>query len=459
MANVQISNLDAANSVGLSDLFVLEQSGAAKKLTGQTLLSDLATELDGHGGISSIAKTGTSGLVDTYTITFADTTTSTFTVTNGRSISSIAKTGTSGLVDTYTITYSDGNTATFTVTNGSSISSIAKTGTSGLVDTYTITLTNGNTSTFTVTNGSAGADGDDAYIHFKWSAQSPTQDSDISDTPNNWLGVCANHSATAPTDYTQYTWTYARGADGAPGAQGIQGHSGAVPWRSTAAPTESSGTYSFDMTYVSRGAGIVGDVPAGGDILFYQDTYYSVLRVHVNAQTGITYVDCNNPYQFTGGGGGTSDYSDLTNKPSINGVTLSGNKTTAQLSLDQVWWATYGSTSLADIKTADAAGKIVMCKYTDGDGNEINMRLVDCTDDGLCYFSGLSKGLGEVFGAEVSMNGSSTVWDLSRTQYPPTAANVGAIPAPSSASSGQFLVYNGSAWVAQTVPSANGVSF
>lgn len=34
-------------------------------------------------GISSIAKTGTSGRVDTYTITFTDGTTSTFTVTNG----------------------------------------------------------------------------------------------------------------------------------------------------------------------------------------------------------------------------------------------------------------------------------------------------------------------------------------------------------------------------------------
>ncbi|MBO4543244.1 MAG: hypothetical protein J5725_08710 [Bacteroidales bacterium] len=43
----------------------------------------------------------------------------------------------------------------------------------------------------------------------------------------------------------------------------------------------------------------------------------------------------------------------------------------------------------------------------------------------------------------------------------PTAANVGAIPTPSSPSDGQFLVYSSSqsAWVAQTVPTANGVSF
>ena len=35
------------------------------------------------------------------------------------------------------------------------------------------------------------------------------------------------------------------------------------------------------------------------------------------------------------GGGGTSNYNDLTNKPSINGVTLSGNKTTSDLSIDK----------------------------------------------------------------------------------------------------------------------------
>jgi hypothetical protein len=41
-----------------------------------------------------------------------------FVVTNGRGISSLQKTGTSGLVDTYTFTYNDGTKATFTVTNG-----------------------------------------------------------------------------------------------------------------------------------------------------------------------------------------------------------------------------------------------------------------------------------------------------------------------------------------------------
>ena len=37
---------------------------------------------------------------------------------SGNGIASVTKTGTSGLVDTYTITFTDGNTTTFTVTNG-----------------------------------------------------------------------------------------------------------------------------------------------------------------------------------------------------------------------------------------------------------------------------------------------------------------------------------------------------
>ena len=78
----------------------------------------------------------------------------------GQSIKGITKTGTDGLVDTYTITLTDGTTSTFTVTNGKEISSIDKTGTSGLVDTYTITFNDGTTSTFTVTNGAKGEKGD-----------------------------------------------------------------------------------------------------------------------------------------------------------------------------------------------------------------------------------------------------------------------------------------------------------
>ena len=53
------------------------------------------------------------------TLTFADGTQETFSAVDLKGIVSIEKTGESGDVDTYTITYTDGTTSTFTVTNGS----------------------------------------------------------------------------------------------------------------------------------------------------------------------------------------------------------------------------------------------------------------------------------------------------------------------------------------------------
>lgn len=139
----------------------MEQAGQAKSLTGQVLINDLAKALDGHGGIKSIT------LNDDYTLTFImsdDTEVQTTSVrgapgakgdkgTDGRAITSIEKIDTTGLVDTYKISFSDNTSVNFTVTNGASIKSIAKTSTSGLTDTYTVTLTDDTTSTFTVING------------------------------------------------------------------------------------------------------------------------------------------------------------------------------------------------------------------------------------------------------------------------------------------------------------------
>ncbi|MBQ4060665.1 MAG: metallophosphoesterase [Bacilli bacterium] len=126
-------------------------------------------------GISSIEKTSTEGLVDTYTITFTDGTTTTFTVTNGKD----GEDGTQGIQGIQGVPGEDGHTPVITIQNGywyidgintnvlaegikgetgNGISSITKTESNGLVDTYTITFTNGTTTTFTVTNGNNGED-------------------------------------------------------------------------------------------------------------------------------------------------------------------------------------------------------------------------------------------------------------------------------------------------------------
>ena len=160
------SEIDASITVDIADVTMINY-GSNPYITNTGTNTDPVFHLfiPRAAGITSIAKTGTSGLVDTYTITFQDGNTTTFTVTNGKSIVSIAKTATAGLVDTYTVTFNDSSTTTFQVTNGKNgddgddgrgIVKIEKTGTSGLVDTYTITYTDNTTSTFTVTNGQDG---------------------------------------------------------------------------------------------------------------------------------------------------------------------------------------------------------------------------------------------------------------------------------------------------------------
>ena len=131
-----------------------------------------ATGEDGKGGTSvtviSVKKTSSEGLIDTYTITFSDGTSATFTVTNGESnvIENIELTDSTGLVDTYTITFTNGSTKTFTVTNGKdgsnlTITSIELKSSEGLIDTYVINYSDGSKFEFVVSNG---ADGLTPYI-------------------------------------------------------------------------------------------------------------------------------------------------------------------------------------------------------------------------------------------------------------------------------------------------------
>lgn len=74
---------------------------------------------DTGNGIATFTKTSTSGLVDTYTITYTNGSTTTLNVTNGKGIVSISKVSTEGNVDTYRITYNDGTTFDYEIENGS----------------------------------------------------------------------------------------------------------------------------------------------------------------------------------------------------------------------------------------------------------------------------------------------------------------------------------------------------
>lgn len=207
MADSTIGSLPAASEITSQDLFVLEQNGEAKKLLGSiledyvdrnivdvtvtsvaptanpTVSYDSSTGALVLGiprglGIANIAKTDTSGLVDTYTVTLDKApsqqvaTTFTFNVTNGNAITQITPISAQhipGSMDRYAIDMSNGTSIIFDVyngangtngTNGVSIASVQKasgTGAGGSTDVYNVILSNGTVGgTFSVYNGADG---------------------------------------------------------------------------------------------------------------------------------------------------------------------------------------------------------------------------------------------------------------------------------------------------------------
>lgn len=229
-------------------------------------------------------------------------------------------------------------------------------------------------------------------------------------------------------------------------------------------------------------------------------------------------------------GSGTDDYEELVNLPQINSVELTGNKTAADLGLanasdivQEVFWATYNTTTPAQLDAAIDAGKLLVCKYNGIVYQFITKRLVS----GYGVYLFLAVGTNRTVSSYVQcqqVSASSYNWShgtntinavipsggttgqilkkTSNTDYAtewanesggggsispytsnpaslgtasagssdnysrgdhvhamPTAADVGAIAAPSSPSSGQFLVYNGSAWVAQSLSTWSGGNY
>lgn len=219
MADKAISELTAAEQIKSTDMFVLEQDGTAKRLQGQTLLNWLTAAADGHGGIKSIAKTGSNKLVDTYTITLADTTTMTFTVTNGNGLTKFEKTGTAGLVDTYRFTRTDG--------------------------TYF---------TFAVTNGAKGDTGDASYVWIKYASQKPTAAShSMGDEPDDWMGIYSGTAESAPTDWQEYTWYQIKGEKGNTGAPAAVTSTAVEYMVSDSGTVVPSGSWSVTIPSVPQG--------------------------------------------------------------------------------------------------------------------------------------------------------------------------------------------------------------
>ena len=96
-----------------------------------------------------------------------------------------------------------------------------------------------------------------------------------------------------------------------------------------------------DTTVLKDGQLAVATVAQTGDLI----TGPSPIETTALVQTDDGPQLCVKTYSIGGGGGGTSNYNDLSNKPHINGVTLSGNKSSADLNLQ-------GATSIVTLTTA-----------------------------------------------------------------------------------------------------------
>lgn len=205
MADKSISELVAATAVGSSDLFVLEQTGTAKKLTGQILENWLVSFADGHGGIHDITYTPpvSPSLEGTLTITLADETEYTVTVTDGKGISSITD-------------YWKASSSGSSVPSSWSTSRESMTSTNKYLWHYQNIAYNDGTSIDTTKTvvGVYGDTGQQTYVWIRYSAVQPTQDSDIGTSPDNYIGIYIGLSDTAPTSYTSYTWYQYKGEKG-----------------------------------------------------------------------------------------------------------------------------------------------------------------------------------------------------------------------------------------------------
>lgn len=221
MADKSIAQLNEAEKVYSDDLFVLNQSGSAKKLSGNTLKNWLLEIANSLGGISRIEKVSTSGLKDTYRIYYAK---------------------------------------------------------------------DGTTTDFTVTNGEKGDKGDNSYIWIRYTGQKPTESShSFGTTPDDWMGIYAGNSATAPTDYKQYSWFKIKGE------KGDTGDAATVMSKSVTYQVGSSGTTAPSGSWLQA----VPPVPQGQflwtktDVTFNTGdtiTWYSVSRMGIDGTGAVSTV-------------------------------------------------------------------------------------------------------------------------------------------------------------------------
>ena len=145
----------------------------------------------------------------------------------------------------------------------------------------------------------------------------------------------------------------------------------------------------------------------------------------------------------------------------------------------EIYWATYGSTTAAEIYAELSAGKLVLCEYN---YNVFVLAEYDDQNDYAGFFCGSN-------GYRVWLTVNNGTWARSASMWPtvatatpqdlgtaavgtatkyaredhvhnkPTPAGIGAIAAPASPTAGDFLVWDGSAWTAMSMSTWQGGNY
>lgn len=195
MADKSIFDLTLQSTFGVNDRLVVGNyaNNDAEAILGQTLISLLTTALDGHGGIQSIAKT--------------------------------SSTGTNPVVDTYTITYADASTSTFTITNGLK-------GDTGAQTYVYLRWAHECTGTPPV----------------------PSSWASTTSEPDDWIGIGTGTTSSAPTNVNSYKWYKYKGETGATGSAATITTQTVRYQASTSGTTVPSGTWSSTIPTVPQGS-------------------------------------------------------------------------------------------------------------------------------------------------------------------------------------------------------------
>lgn len=171
------------------------------------------------------------------------------------------------------------------------ISKIEKVSTSGLKDTYRIYYAkDGTTTDFIVTNGDKGDKGDNSYIWIRYTGQEPTESShSFGTTPDDWIGIYAGKSATAPTDYKDYTWFKIKGEKGDTGDAATVKSRSVTYQVGSSGTTAPSGSWLDDVPTVPQGQFLWTKTEVAfntGDTI----TWYSVSRMGIDGTGAVSTV-------------------------------------------------------------------------------------------------------------------------------------------------------------------------